>query len=105
MVTKEKVVETVFNILEEVNGHLPQESHVEKSVDAVLIGASSTLNSMGFVFLVVATEQKMIKEFGVKVALADDNSIFSEGTPFQTVGTFIDYLLDILNKEKIQCPR
>lgn len=99
MITKKRITETVFSAIDEVNGQLPQESQVGKSVDTMLIGVQGSLDSMGFVFLIVATEQKIVEKFGIKVTLIDDGT-FRDGLPFQTVAKFIDYVFDILDRER-----
>ena len=101
MITKEKITEVVFSVIDEINGQLPQERQLEKSIDATLIGASGSLDSLGFVFLIVASEKKIEEIFGTKVTLVDDDMFRSE-SPFQTVGKFIDYIFGVLNKEKNQ---
>lgn len=102
MIGKQRIAETIFNIIDEINEQLPHDARIDKSVETILLGASSVLDSMGIVFLIVATEKKFKEEFAVDVKLTNDVNIFRENNPLRTVGTFIDYISDILTKENIE---
>ena len=102
MIDKQRNRETIFNIIDEVNEQLPHDARIDKSVEPNLLGGSSVLDSMGIVFLIVATENKFKEEFAVEVKLTNDDNIFRENNPLRTVGTFIDYVSNILTKEHIE---
>lgn len=93
-----KIVETIFGVIDNINQKLPNEERLEKSVNTVLFGASSKLDSLGFVQLIVEVEQRIEKEFGEIVTLANDQAMTQKNSPFRTVGTLTQYILSLLEQ-------
>jgi len=91
-IEKERIIRVIFKALDEVNQLLPKEARLEKSVDAVLFGTSSSLDSLGFVNLIVAVEQGIEDIFEIKIALADERAMTQKNNPFKTIGTLADYI-------------
>lgn len=89
---REKIIQVLFEVVDNLNRQLPPEQKLQKTVETVITGANSRLDSLGLINLVVATEQKMEDEFGVTVTLTDDALWASEDGPFRTLGTLADYL-------------
>ena len=82
----------LFSIIAELNGELPPERQLNKSLDTVLLGREGKLDSMGLVRLIVATEQKVTEELGVPVSLTDEKAFSQDHSPFQTVGTLLEFI-------------
>jgi len=95
----ERISKAVFAAVDGLNEQLPAGTHVEKSLDAPLYGASGKLESLDFVTLIMEVEEKINAEFGTDITIADDNLLSKEKSPFSTLGTLIDYLRELL-KEK-----
>jgi acyl carrier protein len=96
MEQKERIKALVFRTIDEVNDQLPKEQRLDKSLDAVLFGRGSRLDSIGLVNLVVETESKLADEFGVAVTIADEKAMSQKHSPFRTVGTLVDYIDSLL---------
>jgi acyl carrier protein len=99
MTGNEKVIQAIFNAVEEVNRLLPENQQLVKSADTVLYGKFGKLDSLGLVNLIVTTEQKIEEEFGVTITLADESTMSQDQNPFRTIGTLADYAF-LLLKEK-----
>lgn len=99
MVDKERVTEAIFMAVDEVNEQLLKERSLEKSLDTVLFGNSSKLDSLGMVSLITAVEQKIEEAFGASITLADERALSQQDSPFKTIGTLTDYIALLLNKE------
>jgi acyl carrier protein len=97
---KEKITGAIYAAIDEVNQLRPKDQRLAKSSDTVLLGKSGQLDSLGVVNFIVATEMNIEEEFGISVNLADDKAMSQENSPFRTVGTFADYISNIL-AEKI----
>jgi acyl carrier protein len=95
----ERISKAVFAAVDGLNEQLPPGTHVEKSLDAPLYGASGKLESLDFVTLIMEVEEKINAEFGTDITIADDNLLSKEKSPFSTLGTLIEYLRELL-KEK-----
>ena len=98
MVSRDKIIQTIFDVIDELKQQVPVIQHLDKSVDTVLFGQSGQLDSLGLVNLIVATEQKIEEEFGVAMTLADEKALSHESSPFRTIGTLVDYISLLLEK-------
>ena len=94
----EKVLNLIYDAIDEVNQQLPPGQPLEKSPETVLFGKSSRLDSLGLVNLVVGIEQRVGDEFGVAVMLANEKAFSQKSSPFRTVGSLAEYV-DALLKE------
>ncbi len=99
MIHSEKINETIYNALDEINQFLPDENKIEKKEDTVLYGANSRLDSLGLVNLIVAVEQAIQDEFGRSIDLTDEKALSQKNSPFLTVKTLSDYITLLLNNE------
>ena len=93
-VSRERVIQALLRAVDEVNPQLPRGRKLARSLDAVLVGDASPLDSLGLVNLVVAAEEKVEQAFGVTVSLVDEAAA-PEG-PFRTLGTLADHLQAVL---------
>jgi formylmethanofuran:tetrahydromethanopterin formyltransferase len=99
MVDRERVLQAIFNAVDQVNQQLPKRERLEKSVDTYLFGDPGNLSSLNLVNLIVATEQEIEDELGVTVTLAGGEIFLQEDSPFETIGTFADYITLALEEE------
>ncbi len=95
----ERVIGAIFRALDEVNRLLPKRRQLEKSNDTVLFGRSGKLDSLAFVNLVVATEQKIEEEFRTMITLADGRAMSQNNSPFETIATLADYIILLLEEK------
>ena len=98
MVSRDKIIQTIFDVIDELKQQVPVIQHLDKSVDTVLFGQSGQLDSLGLVNLIVATEQKIEEELGVAMTLADEKALSRKSSPFRTIGTLADYISLLLEK-------
>ncbi len=98
MIEKDRILQTIFNGVDEINMELPKEQLMEKSEDFVLFGQSSKLDSLGLVTFIVAIEQKFQEELGVTITLADERAMSQKRSPFATIGTLADYVFGLLKE-------
>jgi acyl carrier protein len=100
MADKDRIAKAVYAAVDEVNEQLQGGVHIEKSLDARLYGDAGKLESLDFVTLIMEVEEKINSEFGTDVTIADENLLSKQKSPFSTLGTLIDYLDEVLTKEK-----
>jgi hypothetical protein len=98
MEQRERIVHMIYEAVDQVNDDLPARNRLEKSLDTVLLGPSSRLDSIGLVNLIVATEGKVADQFGVVVTLADERAMSQSNSPFRTIGRLADYV-DLVLRE------
>ena len=100
MATDERVNQAVLSAVDELNTQLPAGVAVEKSLDAPLYGAGGKLESLDFVTLIMEVEEKINAAFGTSITIADENLLSKEKSPFSSLRTLIEYLEELLKKEK-----
>lgn len=96
----EKVKNAIYDAVDEINMQVPKEQRVIKSGSTVLFISSSSaensLDSLGILNFVVATEQKIEEQFGVTINLADDQLILRDDKPFRSIQALTEYISQIL---------
>ncbi len=98
MTNNERIIQTIFNAVDDINQLLIEEQQLEKSIGTVLFGKSGELDSQGLVNLIVAIEQKIEEEFEVPITLADEKAMSQKNSPFRTIGTLADYISLLLEE-------
>ena len=87
----------VYRTIEVVNDLLPPEQALLGHDDFVLIGKSSSLDSMGFVNFIVTLEEELERGLGRKLNIADIVSAQSDdGASISTVADLINRLSERL---------
>ena len=84
--------DAVFGAIDELNELRPPAERIDKSLDTPLTGENGPLDSLGFVNLIVAVEQRLDSVFTTSVSLLDDEMLDPTAGHFRTVGALIDYL-------------
>jgi acyl carrier protein len=90
--------ELIFQTIDELNLQLLAEQHLEKSLETILVGRESKIDSMALVNFIVAIEEKLTDEFGISITLVSEQAMAQDESPFKTVGTTIDYIVMLLKE-------
>jgi acyl carrier protein len=98
MNTKEKIINIVHNVIDNINEE--NEYKISKDVNTRIWGGESVLDSLGLINFIVAVEQNIEDDFDVTITLADERAMSQETSPFKSVGTLMDYI-EMLLKEKL----
>lgn len=100
MIDKDQLLKAIYEAIDEVNQQFPVDQHLEKALQTSLLGGKSKLDSLGFVTLVVAIEQKVEENLGAVINITDEVVVSHNEDPFETVGTLWDYIfLSLEGKE------
>lgn len=92
--TRDEVLEIVREAVAAFN-ETRDEAPLACDLDTPLYGASSTLDSLDLVVLLVEVESQLAERFGVEQALSDDRALSQQRSPFRTIGTLVDYILSL----------
>ena len=95
---KEKVSQSIFKAIDELNEQLPPEQNLEKSIETRIIGKGGKLDSVGLVTFIVAVEQMIEDEFEVPMTLADERAMSQNQSPFRTVRTLAEYIAMLIEE-------
>ena len=98
MSEKEKILQSIYTVIDDKNEELPDDQRLEKSPETVLFGQGAKLDSLGLVNVVVATEQQIEGDFGTLISLTDERAMSQRNSPFRTVGTLVDYVAVLLEE-------
>lgn len=96
--TKDQILETIYKVVDEINQRFPVDKRLEKNPQTNLYGPSGTLDSLGLVVFVIATEQKFQENHNVSVTLADEKAMSQKNSPFQSIESLVNYV-ELLVKE------
>ena len=96
---KTQITQLVFGAVDEVNLQLRKAQRLDKSLETVISGEGSRLDSLGLVNLIFAVEQKIEQQSGVTITLADESALNGERDPFRTLGTLTDHVQALLAKK------
>ncbi len=102
MTNKEKVIQSIFGAIDEINEQRPKGERLEKSINTALFGSHGSLDSLSLVSLVTTLEQKIEEKFGMAVTLLADIDAFENDNPFRTINSLVDYVASILEKKTIE---
>lgn len=91
-VDEARVVELILRVLARLGeeGVLDLEG-VDAAADTPLFGDSGLLDSVGLVSLVIAVEEALDDELGLRVGLADERALSQSASPYRTVSTLASY--------------
>jgi len=96
MVEKNKIIEIIYNIVDEINSESSSEEKIQKSLDTVLYGGNNNLDSLGLVDFIVSVEQKIEDVLKTTIDLTDDRAMSQKQSPFRTIGSLVDYINEII---------
>jgi len=98
MTEREKILNSIYGALDEVNEQLPDDQQLEKSPDTVLLGESGKIESIDLVNILVATEENVEEAFGVPLSITDERAVSEKNSPFTTIGTLCDFITNLLKE-------
>ena len=96
----ERVLESIYCAIDEVNQQLSEERRIDKSANTVLLGESGNLDSLALISLIVTVEQEIEKEFHVTINLTDhEDALFEKNSPLRTIAALVRYISKLLEAQ------
>lgn len=68
-----------------------------KSLDTVVYGEDSILDSLGIIHFIVSIEENIKEIFNKDITLADEKILNQNESPFQSVQTLNEYISSLIN--------
>ena len=93
-----EVLDIVYRVMDELNEEHASESRLPLSKDTVIFGSKSNLDSLGLVNLIVGIEQGILEEMGLEIIIASDKAVSLKRSPFRTVGSLVDYIVELVEQ-------
>ena len=97
---KDKVEEIMREAIDELNEQREEGEKLTCSDDLRLMGKSAAIASMDLVMLISILEELIADKFGKTVRLVSYESFASRRTPFYSVGTLTEYIVDLLGRQE-----
>jgi acyl carrier protein len=98
-VTRQQVIDAVFAAVDAVNAQRRDKPPLAKDLSTVLYGSGSDVDSLGLIELVVAVEEQ-VEQLGLAVTLVDERALSQEVSPFSTMGTLVDYVVQLGEEQR-----
>lgn len=95
-ISRGSVVALIRAAIEELNEGLDYEHLREVCEDTVLFGGEQGIDSLSLVNLVVTLESEVQTAYGNRILLADRQAMSMRNSPYRTVGSLTDLILDRL---------
>lgn len=98
MELEDKVQKIIYEALANLNEELSDESKIALSYDTLLFGGESTIDSLSLVSVIIDVESGASAEFERQIALTDDRAMSRDPSPFTSVRTLADYVVELLRE-------
>jgi acyl carrier protein len=95
MITTDAVDTIIFHAIEALNAERDPDDQIEMSPATPLFGIDAALDSLEFVSLIIDVEASLNVDHGLNISLADDRAMARPQSPYATVGTLRNYILEI----------
>lgn len=69
-------------------------------LDTVVFGIDSSLDSLGLVSFLADIEQSIYETYQVEIVIASERAMSLKYSPFQTVGSLVDFVNLLVEEEK-----
>jgi hypothetical protein len=92
----EKVRQTVFSVIDELNEQLPAAQRLVKDDSTALVGPDGSLDSLGVVNLVALLEQRIESDFNTSISLIDAPLVEDASVHLMNVASLTRYLTSVL---------
>jgi acyl carrier protein len=96
MLDGEQVQAIIYRALEALNAERDADDQVPLSPETPLFGVDAALDSLSFVSLITDVETTLSLEHGLDVGLADDRALSRPESPYATVATLRDYVMEVV---------
>jgi acyl carrier protein len=98
---RQEILNIVKNQFELLRDTFPQDEHFVIEDNMILFGTDSTIDSLSLVSLIVDIEALFFDEYDLEISLTDDNAMTRAISPYDTVSTLVDFIIELIEEKKI----
>ena len=99
MISAQSVESIIFRAIEILNAERPADQQIEISSATRLFGVDAALDSLSLVSLISDVETTLNVEHRLSVSLADDRAMSRPESPYTSVETLKNYILELTQGE------
>jgi acyl carrier protein len=96
MVTKNEIIEIIFQSIEDIN--IENGIEIAKDLNTKLFGTNSELDSILLVNLIVSIEEKIEEMTDRYIPIADERAFSLELSPFSSIETLVNHVEILINE-------
>ncbi len=93
--SKEQVIELIYECVDEANEMISSDRQIQKSPDAALLKGGEGLDSLGFVNFISLLEEKYSRRFGESVVLIPKQGKKGAKDPFESIATLAEFVISL----------
>lgn len=95
---KDKIVSFIIESLRDINDELQSPKLENPTSKTRLYGRQGNLDSLALIRLIVGVEEKIMKEFGKEITIADERAMSQRISPFRRVESLANYIVMLLSE-------
>ena len=96
MLTSDDIDVIIFNAIAALNAERADDAQIKVSPATPLFGTDSEIDSLEFVSVITDVETALNVDHGLSVPLADDRALSRPQSPYETVATLRDYVMEVI---------
>jgi acyl carrier protein len=98
MLTSDDVDAFIFRALTALNAERAEDEQIKASAATPLFGVDSEIDSLEFVSVITDVETALNVDHGLSISLADDRALTRPQSPYDSVTTLRDYILELIEE-------
>jgi acyl carrier protein len=95
MLTSTDVEAVIYQAIAALNVEREPDDQIPAAPETALFGVDAVLDSLQFVSLVTDVETSLNVDHGLDISLADDRAMSRPQSPYDTVATLRDYVMEL----------
>lgn len=95
MLDSQVIESIIFSAIAALNAERDPGDQIPASPETALFGVDAVLDSLSFVSLVTDVETTLNVDHGLDISLADDRAMSRAQSPYETVATLRDYIVEL----------
>ena len=97
---REQILDIVFRQCMETGKEISSRVLLNPDAETKLYHSDGNLDSLGLVRFISGVEEKIEESFGKDILIADEKAMSRHSSPFISVGTLTDYILELMNEDE-----
>ena len=95
MLTSDQIEAVILDAIAALNAEREPDDQIPASSETALFGVDALLDSLSFVSLVTDVETSLNVDHGLDISLADDRAMSRPQSPYESVATLRDYIVEL----------
>lgn len=97
---EQKVMTIIRDAVLQLNSFRKEGDVIEFAEDFVLFGPGAVIDSLDLVNVITEVEESISDEFDLALSLTDDRAMTREVSPYDSVSTLKEYVLELLSEKQ-----